>query len=153
LSNPAEFWKALKDEKPIVIPVNIGNAGKTPAKKVKGTIWVKVLLRDQHVPFGVTMMGKQFDHAIVTPQYYRTLEVEAYEFDVITATPIILKTAVHEALLRGESRIVAFGRFSYVDAWNVEHWVKFCDDLGVNLGGTLRECADYNNMDNNEPKY
>jgi hypothetical protein len=146
-SVPADVWNALKDGQPINVPFILDNTGKTPAKKVCGTILIQIVKNGEQPDFNRVTGGTNYVFPNVVPQYHEKILAPAFE---PPEKPMILDPEVHKSLLAGRSHIFDFGKLEYVDVWNVKHWVTFCGMPGTSGGGPLA-CANYNQIDDNEP--
>ena len=67
--------------------------------------------------------------------------------------PELLSSTDETAFAQGKTFYVLYGTVYYSDFFRVEHWVKVCQPIAVNLPGksfwTYKRCTDYADIDTN----
>jgi len=147
----------LADGKPISVPIQFKNTGKTPAKKFQGHVVVTVLDAGQEPWFDYTSktvprtfmeIGTIFPNAPLDLSF-KAGKRQGGEKKVIDVTP-----SIREQITRGDLYILVYGNITYDDIFGASHWMKFCQfnggHLDISTPKTYKKCSDYNDTDNNE---
>jgi hypothetical protein len=155
---------------PLKIPIRITNIGKTPAKEIKGALWIQ-LVRDKNepvIPDGnkhliftipgerLPIGGQRFPSegwvwGVVYPdqmvkQYFSPVKIgpDGKNVEIPLTNPDFDDMGV------GKLRIYALGEVIYHDMFGVAHWSRFCmGDPRDNLPVALR-CTRFNSVDGNQ---
>lgn len=133
----------IAENRPIEIPLQLMDIGKTSARSVEAVFFVEVVKNGQlpRLDSPRKMAESGFSSGILYPNI-------PYESSAFRGRPI--DRAEQEDLIAGRAYIAVHGRVDFRDVFKVRHWTKFC--LWVPLANaqyTSRECAQYNNVDNN----
>lgn len=153
----------LVDNQPISITFRYRNLGKTPAKAIRGAIFIEVVKREEPPKlveffttrrpviapdrdFYMTATGILFPDGIMESPISRTRPKPGGGSEEAPLTP-----TEHADLMAGRSYIAIHGAIGYVDVFDVFHWTRFCSwhsyAQGVFASG---KCASYNAVDNRQ---
>lgn len=141
----------LRPNQAITLSMRLENTGRTPAEKVNGDIIFEIFRKGEEKTFRHprTEVAHNFDAGILVPGHrtlpplpamnQRTGQIERYTSEVANS-------------LASGAFIMAHGKVNYIDAWRVNHQLKFCV---VVFGQTPRDftgCQEYGEIDHNEPQ-
>lgn len=133
---------SVTENQPIGIPLRFTNTGKTAARHVEAIFFVEVVKNGQ-VPLLNSKKKAEsgFSAGIVYPSIHS--DIAAFRIRPATRTE-------QQDLISGQAYIAVYGRVDYRDVFKVPHWNKFCLWIPfASIGYTSRECAQYNNVDDN----
>ena len=126
---------------PLAVQLNILNAGKFPAKYVKGEIFIESVKNggEPQLKRSPSFALASFTTGIIFPnvpqQYPR---------------PYTLLQADWEDYKEGGSFLVIYSHTAYKDSFQTEHWADTCEFNSAKPGAYSAEnCTDYNNADDN----
>jgi hypothetical protein len=137
------------------LPLKMTVLGKTPAKHVHGRLFLEVvkvnqdpLLEKNTAPALDTFSGIVFPNV---PQEVHAIRMKAKrgnklgEFD-------LAKDSEASDLLAYRSYLAAYGTYTYDDAFNIQHWTKFCVTFHAKspVEYPIPGCVRYNDVDNNQ---
>jgi hypothetical protein len=151
---------SYSDVEPVLVPYMLINSGKTLARNVDGFVRVQILARNtsptfkygDEVPgppsfhFG---LGALFPNAPINLKPLYWISPIYGVIDPNNPDPAPLQPGDTEAINIGKKYIVTHGKFTYEDAFGIQHWVQFCTATHGNrfTGKGVKECAEYNNAD------
>ena len=146
----------LQDGLPIVVPIEVQNLGKTPARRVVGHLVITTLKAGEDDPWvgrgkfgeGDPARSLSMQTLYNTIPMTRPITVKVWDQQGNPAD-LILKPELHKALDNGEYTIIIYGRFDYWDGFGVPHWMTFCHQRAVLVERRSRTCVEYNNADSN----
>jgi hypothetical protein len=140
----------LTFNKSFLVPVELRNTGKTPAKNIHGVVVVGVFKKGEPLDFTYT-----FGHAhygvqagAVFPNGSIVESFEAIKHGQEHAEAIIFTPSLKDELFNARSFIVTYGRIDYNDIFGREHWTTYCRYV-LHPELISDECTRYNNADSN----
>jgi hypothetical protein len=147
----------LVDGQPLVMPIQITNSGKTPAKNVQGTIVLNLLHKGEEPGFiyetghpryaiDVGMMAPNFPNRLSWAVLPKNLPPSA------PLKPISVSSVIRQGINDGSLYIAAHGRITYDDIFGKSHWMTFCS-YAQNppiTGPDAAKCSQHNDVDKND---
>lgn len=138
-------------DKPLLVPTELINVGKTPAKNVHGNIVVGVFKKGEALDFSYTsghasykvMAGTIFPSGKIVESF------EAIKHGQEHAEPIIFTAPVKDELFSGQSFLIVHGRIAYSDVFGTEHWTTYCRYV-LHPELISEQCTRYNDTDDNK---
>lgn len=136
--------------KSFLIPTELTNVGKTPAKNVRGSIVVDVYKKGQPLDFTYTSghavyrieAGTMFPTGTITESF------EAIKHGKEHAEPIIFTPTLKDDLFNAKSFLIVHGIIYYNDIFGTEHWTKYCRYV-LHPELISDECTRHNDTDDN----
>jgi len=115
-------------DKSFLVPTELINVGKTPAKNVHGNIVVGVFKKGEDLDFSYTsghasyrvMAGTIFPNGQIVESF------EAIKHGQEHAESIIFTTQLKDELFSGQSFLIVHGKIVYNDVFGTEHWTTYC---------------------------
>ncbi len=150
---PSDQNPVLQVGKPIAMPLQFVNVGKTPAKRFLAYMFVEVVDTDKppHLPEleGTEIRSwTRVTSGIVFPSV--SLEGLAKSVKATSGTDLPLTDAEYQRLMRGEAYLAVYAVAYYRDAFNTKHWTTFCGWHSFTAGNvSAGPCTAYNNVDDN----
>jgi hypothetical protein len=138
-----------------VVPIEIINTGKTPARniQIKGVVSIVrnrsglVDLPSGDITHGYSLMRI----GIMQPnQSIKDWSLAALDTDGVSK-PVTTTQAIRDHVMDASYSVVVHGRVIYEDAFGGEHWLTFCHNSNGLIGGSP-QCFEYNNFDRDEIK-
>jgi hypothetical protein len=137
-------------DKSFLVPTELVNVGKTPAKNVHGSIVVGVFKRGEPLDFAYSpghasykvMAGTIFPNGKIAESF------EAIKHGQDRAEAIVFTRPLKDELFSGQSFIVVHGRIEYGDIFGTTHWTTYCRFV-LHPELISEECTRYNDTDNN----
>lgn len=140
---------------PVRALIHVENIGKTPAKAVSEDVVVETRKITEAPSFDYTTRENDF----ISLLFPKGVD----EWPSSHLTPVATGVAVPIGITDGEFTeltqagqsmryVVAFGKISFRDIDDTQHWVHFCAWHGFFEGEVVieaRKCTEYNNIDNN----
>jgi hypothetical protein len=137
------------------IPVEIKNTGKTSARDVKVEVIARIVKNgdDARCEYGNQVPGTSRGTKVFLPNAPRTF------YGVILSAPATEKTLAQprvvspdeiQQLIDGREFFVVYGRVSYRDIFNQQHWTHFCSWGGLGTKPAMfssGSCFAYNEID------
>lgn len=137
-------------QKSFLVPTQLVNTGKTPAKNVRGNIVVDVFRKGE--PLNFTYTAGHAHYAIqagtIFPSGGITESFEAIKHGQDKAEPIIFTVPLKDELFNAQAFLVVHGRIEYRDIFGAEHWTTYCRYV-LHPELISSECTRYNNTDDN----
>ena len=138
--------------KSFLVPTQLINTGKTPAKDVHGNIVVGVFKKVESLDFTYSpghahyfvQAGTIFPNGTITESF------EGIQHDIDKAEAIILTPSLRGELFSGESLLIVYGRMDYSDIFGVKHWTTYCRYV-LHPERISDQCTRYNDTDSNQP--
>ena len=138
-------------DKSFLVPTELVNTGKTPAKNVHGNIVVGVFKKGEALDF--TYSPGHANYAVragtIFPNGKIVESFEAIQHGQEHAEPIVFTTALKDELWNAKSFVVVHGRISYNDIFGKEHWTTYCRYV-LHPELISEECTRYNDTDDNK---
>lgn len=136
--------------KPFLVPTEITNTGKTPAKNVHGNIVVGILKKGEHLDFIYTPGHANYavTAGTIFPNGKIVESFEAIKHGQERAEAIIFTAPLKDEIFSGQSFIVVHGRIAYNDIFGIEHWTTYCRYV-LHPELISEECIRYNDTDDN----
>lgn len=137
-----------------LIPTELVNTGKTPAKNVHGYIVTGVFKNGEHLDFSYTADTKHPFYVIqagtIFPGGKITESFEAEQHGATKAEPILFTEPLkNELFTPHKSYIIVYGKIIYDDIFGTEHWTTYCRYV-LHPELISDECIRYNDTDNNK---
>jgi len=134
--------------KSFLVPTELVNVGKTPAKNVHGNIVVGVFKGGEPLDFTYTsghanykiMAGTIFPNGKIVESF------EAIKHGQERAEAIIFARPLKDELFSCRSFIVVHGRIEYDDIFGRSHWTTYCRYV-LHTEAISEECTRYNDTD------
>jgi hypothetical protein len=137
------------------IPIEIKNTGKTSARDVKVEVVARIVKNgdDPHCEYGNQVVGTSRATKVFLPNAPRTL------YGVILSAPPNEKTPAQarvvspdeiQQLTDGREFFIVYGRVSYRDIFNQQHWTHFCSWGSLSTKPAMfssASCWAYNEID------
>jgi hypothetical protein len=158
IKNPAgESFDVLQftDDKPVTIPLEFSNTGKTAARNVEAKMFVEIVKKEKSPQLESTKIPKyRFSSGILFPNSPAdTWAIRQKAKPGTNGVDDLLKHSEREDMEAHRAYIAVYGQITYDDIFNTHHWTKFCMWVAFPspelLSYNAKTCADYNNVDNN----
>lgn len=137
--------------KSFLVPTEIMNTGKTPAKNVRGNIVIGVFKKGERLDF--TYTPGHANYAITAGTIFPTGKIvesfEAIKHGQERAEAIIFTGLLKDELVSGQSLLVVHGRIVYNDIFGTEHWTTYCRYV-LHPELISEECTRYNDTDDSD---
>jgi len=147
----AEGSLTLTIGKPFLVPTELTNVGKTPAKNVRGNIVVGVFKKGESLDF--TYTSGHANYGIRAGTMFPTGKIiesfEAIKHGKEHAEPIIFTPPLKDELFSAQSFLIVHGRIAYNDIFGTEHWTTYCRYV-LHPELISEECTRYNDTDDNQ---
>jgi hypothetical protein len=129
---------------PVVSPIMTGtghvrNSGKTPAKNPHAYFFFEKIQNGTEPRLDKLKADVESTTGVLFPD-------EPYD---VPLTIYSLSATEFDEFNREKIFFVVYGRLTYTDFYNVEHWTKFCQFIGLHGTATAKPCADYGDLDSN----
>jgi len=135
--------------KPFLVPTEIVNTGKTPARKVHGNIVVGVFPKGVPLDFSYTR-GRTAHYAIragtIFPNGGIKESFEAVRHGKREAKAIIFNASLKKNLWSAQSFLVVYGKIEYLDIFGNLHWTSYCRYV-LHPEMISPQCMAYNDTD------
>jgi hypothetical protein len=137
-------------DKSFLVPTELVNVGKTPAKNVHGNIVVGVFKKGEPLDFTYTQGHANYgvQAGTIFPTGKIDESFEAIRHGPKNAEPIIFTALLKDELFNAKSFIVVHGKITYNDVFGKEHWTTYCRYV-FHPDLISEECTRYNDTDNN----
>lgn len=158
---PALRIVSFKPNQPLVIPITFTNIGKTAARKVHGEFVALIVKNGEAVEFTLTnnnISSWIIEWGIIFPNdpLPADIVVGRQPFKTIQDVLVIPTDVDIKQLDAGQVFLLVYGRITYRDMFNVEHWLKFCRNISGATHQTqfqAGKCLSYNDADNNQARH
>jgi hypothetical protein len=122
---------------PFIFPLHLTNVGKTPAKYIEADLFIESVKNGRE-----PLLNKSsFLTSLTTGVFFPNVPADFL-------APYTLLQSDWEDYREGRSFLVIYGRVTYKDVFQTEHWTDYCEFHALNPGTyTTRKCTDYNNTD------
>ena len=135
-----------QNDKPLNIPVTIKNTGKTPALDVTALACASVVKKNVKPTFSYNkILDPIQSRMIILPNDEKTTEINIEDSQRISADGKLTKEAI-DYLNSGKETIYIYGKITYKDIFDEQHWTTFCYIYNP-VDGYSIICEEYNNMD------
>ncbi len=142
-----------------VVPLDVVNTGKTPARDISGDVWIEILASSaapELEPVSAKPPAKFATGVMFTNQSVPTPIVRVRWRTDTETEPDPITPDERQRLTTGRAYVATHGRVTYWDVFNIQHWTQFCTFTPlVNTPSPERssygakKCAEYNSVDNN----
>jgi hypothetical protein len=131
-----------------LVPTELVNTGKTPAKNVHGNIVVGVFKKGEHLNFDYSPGHANYKIAAGTifPGGKIMESFEAIQHGQERAEAIVFNAPLRDDIFNGQSFIVVHGRIVYNDIFGAEHWTTYCRYV-LHPELISEDCTRYNDTD------
>lgn len=147
----------MNKNKPLISIVTMKNMGKTPAKRIEGQYKVRIFKKDQALdlildpsdPLDAVIRASR---GVLNPGVSDITEVPMIKDGSSYLTPPVVTEKEAEEIIGGETYAISFGRITYIDVYDISHWINFCFvSINANIKGKFnyKKCIEYNDADNN----
>ncbi len=138
-------------QKSFLVPTQLINTGKTPAKNVHGNIVVGVFKKGEPLDFTYTPGHAHYfvQAGTIFPNGSITESFEAIKHGQDKAEAIIFTRPLKDELFSGQSILVVHGKIEYSDIFGVKHWTTYCRYV-LHPELISEECTRYNDTDDNQ---
>jgi hypothetical protein len=140
----------------IPVAMQIINSGKTPAKGLVVDVFASVLNKDDKTTVGDFSIGHPHER-LHAPGVVFPRDPVPVNISVGTYLPeggqdaTVPDEALRQDVASGKRYILFYGRATYQDVFEVEHYTQFCTGSGRGIpSNVLRDCLTYNAVDSNE---
>jgi hypothetical protein len=135
--------------KSFLIPTELRNTGKTPAKNIHGNIVVSIFKKGESLDFTYTAGHAHYGikAGTIFPSGNIVESFEAIKHGQEHAEPIIFTAPIKDDLFKARSFLIAYGRIDYTDIFGGEHWMTFCRYV-LHPELISEDCTRYNDTDN-----
>jgi len=155
MGNEAVFRNDGSGGATFVMPITIGNTGKTPARNLHSEIVVEKIYNGNGPKFIYENIPRVFDTTgIIGPNEHVSTEAQLLDPGPTPkrSVPRHLSPAEFQDLKDGGTYLAIYAYTTYDDVFGIHHWNQFCtvatrSQTGVDL--TAKSCTDYNNFDTN----
>jgi hypothetical protein len=128
-----------QETSPIAFPLHIVNVGKSPAKYVVADFFIESVKNGRQPLLNRTKRLSYFSAGILFPGDPENL-----------SSSYTLPQSEWEDFAEGRSFLVIYGRASYKDVFQVDHWTNFCSFSGrPGWSYSAEKCTNDNNTDDN----
>ena len=136
--------------KSFLVPTEMTNTGKTPAKNVHGNIAVGVFKKGEPLDFTYSAGHAHYgvNAGTIFPGGGIKQSFEAVEHGPQHAEAIIFTPELKDALWKAQSFIIVHGRLEYTDAFGADHWTTYCRYV-LHPDMISPDCMKYNDTDTN----
>ena len=140
----------------IPVATQIINSGKTPAKGLLVDVVASVFSKDDKPTIGDFSTGHPHErlHApgVVFPHDPIPVNISVGTYlPEGGEKPTMPDDALRQDINGGQRFILFYGRATYRDVFEVEHYTQFCTGSGPGISSdTLLDCLRYNDVDTNE---
>jgi hypothetical protein len=142
----------LTSGQPIVLPFQIINTGKTPAKYIDGRIYYDFPETGSEPPLNL-VNSNDLEHAFNKVEAGMINPAEALKmYGERPERPGVAKVATDDEVIRARERkihLAVFGIMNYDDVFGVHHWIKFCKWISVDPYYSTEGCTKFNSIDDN----
>ncbi len=137
--------------KSFLVPTQIVNTGKTPARDVRGKIVVGVLKNGERLGLDYSPGHAHYQvfAGTIFPTGHIEQSFEGIQHGIPNAESIILNKPMWEEILSGKSLVVVHGRIEYKDIFGTDHWTTYCRYV-LHPELISEECTRYNDTDDNK---
>ena len=134
-----------------LVPTQLINTGKTPAKNVHGSIRVGIVTRGEPLDFNYRLGRAHYESSAGTifPNGFINQSFEAFQHAPEKPEAIILTRPLLDDIFSGKSIIVVHGKIIYNDVFGTEHWTTYCRYV-LHPELISSECTRYNDTDDNK---
>jgi len=140
----------------IPVVTQIINSGKTPAKGLLVDVFASVLNKGDKVSVGDFSTGHPHER-LHAPGVIFPHDPVPVNISVGTYLPdggeqlTVPDETLRQGIASGERFILFYGRATYHDVFEVEHYTQFCTGTGSGIpSDVLKDCLRYNDVDSNE---
>ena len=136
--------------KSFLVPTELVNTGKTPARNIRGSIVVGVFQKNEPLDFTYAPGHAHYgiEAGTIFPNGKISESFEAIKHGQGHAEPIIFTAPLKEELWNAKSFVVVHGRITYNDIFGIEHWTTYCRYI-LHPELISKECTRYNDTDDN----
>jgi hypothetical protein len=137
--------------KSFLVPTQLVNTGKTPAKNVHGSVRVGIVKRDEPLDFTYAPGHAHYELSAGTifPAGFINESFEAEQHGPDKPEAILLTKPMLDDIFNGKSIIVVHGKIVYNDIFGTEHWTTYCRYV-LHPEIISPECMRYNDTDDNK---
>jgi hypothetical protein len=137
--------------KSFLVPTELLNTGKTPAKNVHGNIMVGVFEKGEPLDFSYSAGHANYkvQAGTIFPSGKIVESFEGIKHGQERTEPIIFTVPLKNDLFSAKSFIVVHGRIDYKDIFGIEHWTTYCRYV-LHPELISEECTRYNDTDDNQ---
>ena len=137
--------------KSFLVPTELVNTGKTPAKNVHGNIVVGVFKKGETLDFTYTLGHANYGirAGTIFPTGKIMESFEGIKHGRKQAEPIIFTAPLKDELFNAHSFIIVHGKIIYDDIFGIEHWTTYCRYV-LHPELISEQCTRYNDTDDNK---
>jgi hypothetical protein len=137
--------------KPFLVPAEVLNTGKTPAKDLEGNVAVRIVEKDRPIDFSYAPGHANFrvQGGTIFPGGKIIESFEGIQHGEENAEPIIITKAIGQEIIDGQLFVIIHGRITYQDEFGTEHWTTFCRNVS-DPSAISEDCTRYNSTDDNQ---
>lgn len=131
----------------VFVPFRLVNIGKTPAISVDGFVMVEELQKREHSDFIYRAdRASPIRVGILYPslEYAQTTEIGEFTEG---HKPVLVTERKRKEFKDGEVVFNVWGRLTYFDAFQQQHFVQFCHAIAQSPTAKTKGCADHNLVD------
>ncbi len=141
----------LTIDKSFLVPTELVNTGKTPAKNVHGNIVVGVFKKGEDLDFTYTPSHANYGvrAGTIFPNGKIVESFEGIKHGQEHAEPIIFTVPMKDEVFSAQSFIVVHGKIVYNDIFGIEHWTTYCRYV-LHPELISEQCTRYNDTDDNK---
>ena len=134
-----------------LVPTELVNTGKTPAKNVHGNIVVGVFRKGEPLDFSYSPGHANYEVRAGTlfPSGKIVETFEAIKHGQEHAESIVFTAPLKDEIFNAQSLIVVHGRIIYNDIFGTEHWTTYCRYV-LHPELISEECTRHNDTDDNK---
>jgi hypothetical protein len=117
--------------KPFLVPTEILNTGKTPARDVEGNVAVRIVEKDASIDFSYAPghANYRIHGGTLFPGGKIIESFEGIQHGAENAEPIIITKPLGQKIMNAQSFVIIHGRITYQDEFGTEHWTTFCRNV------------------------
>jgi hypothetical protein len=137
--------------KPFLVPAEILNTGKTPAKNVEGNIAVQIAEKGKPIDFSYAPghANYRIQGGTLFPSGKIIESFEGIQHGRENAEPIVITKALGQEIISGQLYVIIHGKITYQDEFGTEHWTTFCRNV-TDPSAISEDCTRYNDTDDNQ---
>jgi hypothetical protein len=136
-----------QDNADILVPFRLVNIGKTPARTIEGFVIVEELRKGEHPTFSYRAeRATPIRSGILYPgsEYAETTAINEFAEG---RKSVVVTGAKRKQFEDGTTIFNVWGRLTYFDVFQQQHWVQFCHAIAQNPSAKTGDCVRYNLVD------
>jgi hypothetical protein len=137
--------------RPFLVPTEITNTGKTPAKNVEGNVAVDIVNKGVPIDFsyGTGHANYRVHGGTLFPNGKIDESFEGIQHGPTKAEPIIITKPLAQKIMTGQAFVIIHGKITYRDEFGTEHWTTFCRNVS-DPSAISEDCTRDNDTDDNQ---